>query len=935
MKTLFNFVALDIETTGFDFQTDEIIEIGAVRFEQGKKTAAFSTFIKPTKPVSAFIKQLTHITDEQLAKGEQLKNALNNLRAYLQNDIIVCHNKSFDLGFINKKLELNGLPGLKNEDIDTLDLSRLYLPFTLNHKLETVCEYFQVELENAHRAIYDAEATGLVLLNLLAFIDENIPLQLNFKLLEIGRYAESPVTGFLEKIVEHQKKHALLTKKKSAFKFHNRNYISHQPSQPRDYEMAEIFGPEGIFAGKFPGYELRPGQMQMALAVEEVFRDLEYLLVEAGTGVGKSLAYLLPAIRYSIAEACKVVISTNTKNLQEQLFYKDLPAVRDHLDLPFSVTLLKGRRNYLCSRKWQEVLMDINGSFSPEEAAVFMNLFIWRNFTRTGDISENSSFQAGKDGQVWKKVMADRHFCNGKHCQFYSNCFLMDIRRKAEKSNLVIINHHLLLADMNSDNSALGDYENLIIDEAHNLPHMAPAELGISLSFADINNFFQQLFAVRNRFQSGILPSLKSDAKKSQFEKQDFVVKRIDNAIKLMKDNREMVSDLFKKIGSLVDKSGNYGKLRITDLERFPFITDFISRIIIFWEELSTHIMSLKDSLSLVKSDVFVNYEKNLENLEGSLQRLSEFHNTFVSLYNPELKDYAFWLESISTNDENYPKGVFNYAPLNINQLLYDKLYKNVRSIIFTSATIAIRGVFKYFSNRMGLDMLEPGFVRELVVASPFDYQKQTRIMVSAFLPEPKDRFFSTQSIELIRNAIEVSKTGTMILFTSYKDLNNVYDLLSEEFYARGIPLFAQNKGISRSAMLREFRQKGRGVLLGTSSFWEGVDIPGEALQLLILYKLPFMVPSEPIVEAFLEKLQMEGKDSFMHYMLPNSILKYRQGFGRLIRNKTDKGVVLVLDNRISTKKYGKYFVEAVPAQTILTSNEIEIYDYLGRWFGS
>lgn len=934
MKTLFNFVALDIETSGFDFKTDEIIEIGAVRFEQGKKTDQFSTFIKPTKPVSAFIKQLTHITEQQLSQGDQLKNALKSLLDYLKDDIIVCHNKAFDLGFINKKLEMNDLPRLRNEEIDTLDLSRIYLPFTLNHKLETVSEYFEINLENAHRAIYDAEATGLILLKLLDFIDENIPLQLNFKLLEISRYAGSPVTNFLEKIVEHQKKHALLSKQKSSFKFHNRNYISHKPARARDYEMDEIFGVGGIFATKFPDYELRKGQLQMALAVEEVFRNLEYLLVEAGTGVGKSLAYLLPAIRYSIAEECKVIISTNTKNLQEQLFYKDLPAVRDYLDLPFSVTLLKGRRNYLCARKWQEILLDIKTSLSPEEAAVFMNLFIWRNFTRTGDVSENSSFHAGRDGQVWKKVMADRHFCNGKHCQFYSNCFLMDIRRKAEKSNLVIINHHLLLADINADNSALGDYENLIIDEAHNLPHLAPAELGMSLSFADLNNFFQQLFMVRNRYQAGILPNLKSDTKKSQFEKQDIVIKKIDNAIKLIKDNKEMVGDLFKKVGSLVDKSGNYGKLRIIDLEKFPFITEFLGRIIIFWEELSTQIMSLKDTLSLVKSDVFVNYEKNMENLEGSLQRLSEFHNIFISLHNPELKDYAFWLGSISLDDDNYPKGVFNYAPLNINQLLYDKLYKNVRSIIFTSATIAIRGVFKYFSNRMGLDLLEAGFVRELVVDSPFDYQKQTRIMVSAFLPEPKDKFFSTQSIELIRNAIELSKTGTMILFTSYKDLNNVYDLLSEEFYARGIPLFAQNKGISRSAMLREFRQKGRGVLLGTSSFWEGVDVPGEALQLLILYKLPFMVPTEPIVEAFLEKLQMEGKDSFMHYMLPNSILKYRQGFGRLIRNKTDKGVVLVLDNRISTKKYGKFFVEAVPAQTLLTSNEIEIYDYLGRWFG-
>jgi len=935
MNNLFDFVALDIETTGFDFIDDEIIEIGAVRFVKGEKLDTFSTFLKPRKPVPAFIKQLTHISDEQLQAGEKPKQALIKLVQYLGNDILVCHNKAFDLGFINKKLEANDLSILKNEALDTLDLSRVYLPFILNHKLETVAEYFSISLENAHRAIYDAEATAQILLKILDFIDKNIPLQLNFKLLELSRYAQNSLSPLLEKVVEHQKKHALLTKKKAEFQFHNRNYISHKPAHPKDYNMEEIFGEQGVFSGKFRNYELREGQKQMALAVEAAFNNMEHLLVEAGTGVGKSLAYLLPAIRYSIAEKTKVVISTNTKNLQEQLFYKDLPAVRDCLDLPFSVTLLKGRRNYLCERKWQEAQMDITKEFSPQEAGSLMKLIIWENFTQTGDISENSSFNPNKDNSVWKKIMADRYFCNGKKCQFYNRCFLMEIRRKAEKSNLVIINHHLLLADLNAENSALGKYENLIIDEAHNLPHLAPVELGLSLSFADLNNFFQQLFAIRNKFQSGILPSLKSDVKKSKIPDQDFLVKKIDSAINLIKDNKEIVSDLFKRIGELVDKSGNYGKLRITDLEKFKFITDFLSKIILFWEELSTQIMILKDSLTIINSEIFVNHEKNLENLEGALLRTAEYHGVLLNLFNPELKDYAFWLESINIEDENYPRGVFNYAPLQINQILYDRLYKNLKSIIFTSATIAIRNIFKYFSNRMGLDLLEAGYVRELVVDSPFDYTKQTQVMVSAFLPEPKDKFFLTQSLEIIKNAIDVSRTGTMILFTSYKDLNNVYDYLSEELYRNGIPLFAQNKGINRSAMLKEFQKKGKAVLLGTSSFWEGVDIPGAALELLILYKLPFMVPSEPIVEAFLEKLQMEGKDSFMHYMLPNSILKFRQGFGRLIRHKTDKGIVLVLDNRISTKQYGKYFIESIPAQTIITSNDIEIYDYLGRWFGT
>jgi ATP-dependent DNA helicase DinG len=290
-------------------------------------------------------------------------------------------------------------------------------------------------------------------------------------------------------------------------------------------------------------------------------------------------------------------------------------------------------------------------------------------------------------------------------------------------------------------------------------------------------------------------------------------------------------------------------------------------------------------------------------------------------------------METFQTQDEKYPAGVLCYCPLNVDVIFQQKLYERMKSVIFTSATIAIRDKFKYFSNRMGLDLLEEGFVQELVVQSPFDYNKQSKVLVAGFLPDPKDRFFQAQSLEVIRQSVEVSQAGTMVLFTAYKNLNDAYDVFGDEFYAKDIMLLTQGKGMGRSAMLKEFRKNRNSVLLGTNSFWEGVDVPGESLELLILHKLPFLVPSEPIVEAYLEKLDEEGKDSFMHYMLPNALLKYRQGFGRLIRHKTDRGVVLVLDNRIMTKRYGQFFKDTVPARTIITNSDLEIYDFLAKWF--
>ncbi|MDP8269622.1 MAG: helicase C-terminal domain-containing protein [Candidatus Tenebribacter davisii] len=935
MKNQFNFVALDIETTGFDFVENEIIEIGAVRFEKGDEKDRFSIFVKPQKKVPKFIKRLTNITDEQLASGENLTNALISLQEFLKDDIIVCHNTSFDIGFLNTKYKEKNLPEITNQILDTLDLSRIYLPFILNHKLGTVAEYFQVDLTNAHRAIADAEATGKILLDFIDFILKNIPMKINHRIFEVSNLLLDKIglSYFLQKVIEYQKETALLKKHRSGIDFHNRNYIEHKPHKNDDPSIDDIFGKDGIFSKHFKKYEIREGQIDMANAVLDKFEKMEFLLVEAGTGVGKSLAYLIPSIKYTQRENKKVIISTNTKNLQEQLFYKDLPIAKDCVNIPFKATLLKGRRNYICEKRWLETAIDLDKMISSEEAISYINLIVWKEFTKTGDISENSSFNVIRDRRVWKKVSSDSFLCRNKRCPYYKSCFLMDIRGKAEESNLVIINHHLLLANMQSENAVLGEFDNLIIDEAHNLPHLAPVELGISLSYPDFNNFFNQLHSVWNKYQTGILVKLRADAAKSDFPSKKELLLKIEITEKLIDDQKNIFADFFKKIGDVVADKGSYGKLRVTSLEDHKFLSEDLEKIIIFWQEFSQSFMKITNIFSDVNKQRFIDYDKHKEALESISNMISEYHNTLTTMYNPGFKDFAFWMESFQTNDKKYPSGVLVYCPLNVDQILYDKLYSTVNSVIFTSATMAIRDNFKYFSNRMGLNLLEEGFVQELVVKSPFDYQKQTMVLVAGFLPDPKDRFFSSQSAEIIRRSVEITKAGTMVLYTSYKNLNEVYDILSEELYGKNILLLTQGKGLGRSAMLKEFQKNKESVLFGTNSFWEGVDVPGESLQLLVLYKLPFMVPSEPIVEAYLEKLEAEGKNSFMHYMLPNALLKYRQGFGRLIRHKTDRGVVLVLDNRIFTKRYGRYFKETIPARTFIPQTDIEIYDHLSKWF--
>ncbi|MDN5354692.1 MAG: ATP-dependent helicase DinG [Candidatus Cloacimonadota bacterium] len=930
-----NFVVFDLETTGFNFEQEDIIEIGAVKYANNKKIESFSEFIKPTKPVPEFIKQLTHITDEQLNQASPLPVVLEKFLHFIDNNLLVCHNTDFDIGFLKAKMEKTSFPPFTNRFLDTLELSRIYLPFAANHKLTTLCKYFKIELKNAHRAIYDAQATADLFMKLQTTIREDIPLNLNNQVLQIARVAapSTDLLAFLEDITRQQQKTALLKKNKPKKFLSGRNYIKNEPEQFTEYTISEVFGKNGVFYENFENYELRSGQLKMADAVLSSFLNDEFLLVEAGTGVGKSLAYLVPALIHTNQNQCKVIISTNTKNLQEQLFYKDLPLVKKLLNLPFEAVLLKGRRNYLCIKKWNEIVLDPERKLTSYEAEIMLNLLVWQYYTLTGDISENSSFSLKRNNALWKRLSADQHFCNKRKCQFYNKCYLMNIRQKAEKAHLVIINHHLLLADLQSENAALGEYDYLIVDEAHNMPHMAPIELGIALGYADIINFLNQIYTIRNKFQSGALVTLKAAANKSRFnnEKKSKLLASISQFIDEINDIKSYFSSYFLKIDKLVQQKGSHGKLRVNSDEEFPELNKELEKIITIWEDFSRKFNAMLELFGNIEEKLFVDYQQNADNLRAINQRIAEFYNTLAYFFNPDWENNAIWLSNFQTNDAKYPAGIINSAPLNIDDILYTKLYKKLKAAIFTSATMAIRGKFKYYASRMGLDKLE--YRNDLVVESPFDYKKQAMVLVAGFLPDPKDKYFSDQSLEIIKNSVNITQKGVMTLFTSYRDLNNAHEHLSKEFYSKDILLLTQGKGMGRSAMLQEFRENKKAVLFGTNSFWEGVDIPGEALSLLILYKLPFQVPSEPVIEAYLQKLEAEGKNSFMHFMMPNALLKYRQGFGRLIRNKTDSGIVLVLDSRIRSKSYGQYFKKIIPARTKIYETNIEIYDFLANWF--
>ena len=944
-----DFIVLDIETTGLDFEKDDIIEIAALHFQNGEIKDTYSTFVKTHKPLPAFITKLTHITDEMLTTGTGIHSALEKLKKFVGDKTIVCHNTQFDIQFINTKLQNDNLVPLYNITWDTLTLARIYLPDANNHKLTTLIDYFELKLEGAHRAINDAEATGWLLLKEIDFIIENIDLKTNSLLAEMSQTAKefSDIDNLLNIIVDEQKKTALTYTQNPKYKLPDLTYIKNDIEKEIDQPLADIFEPKGSLDAIYKDYEFRPGQLKMAECIQSAFKDKKHLLVEAGTGVGKSLAYLIPAMQYSWKHDSRVIISTNTKNLQEQIFTKDLPLLKKCLKIPFEAVLLKGRGNYICEKKWQEVMNTWKRTAAAWEIRDLMKLIVWKKFTATGDIVENNSFNPGRMSSTWKKLVADRHFCRGRRCSSAGSCHFMQKRVLADNANLVVINHHLLLADAVSENSVLGEYERLVIDEAHNLPNTAHTELGFSLSWSDFNGFFLQLFHIRKDYQSGELISLKKDLQSSNLDNstKDTVTGIIESLINVINECQTIFMTFFWEMGEIVKICTKYGKLSyFTDMDEYKYarlnqppdfsfvdqIPDLINCLITILK--SVKILSM--NLSGIDGSRLKNYDQHLESTEKIVKRIADFQENLEAFLEPDYDAYAYWFSILNVTDPEYPAGVINVVPLDISSQMTEYFYDNKESIVFTSATLAIRGIFKYYERRMGLPLTENDKVRLEIVDSPFDYNQQSVVLNTVFLPLYSDPYFLMQSMDLIAKASQRVPGGTLVLFTSYQDMDNAYKKLAEILPA-DIALMIQTRTSSRTSLLKQFSEDGRGILLGTSSFWEGVDVPGEALSQIIIYKLPFPSPGDPVVEAYTKKLARDQKAPFEYYTLPEALLKYRQGYGRLIRSTKDTGVIIVLDNRIARKhdRYGKYFVEVIPAKTIFSRSPEETISRVSNWF--
>jgi len=912
-------IIVDLETTGLDPEQADILEVGALRVRGGEMVDAFHALVRPERPIPDDITRLTGLTDADVAGAPSEREVLMRFAEFVGDAPMAGHHWAFERSFLLHRAARYGLPLHPGDGLCTLSLARILAPRLMSHRLEYLARRLRLPAEGSHRAMADARTAHHLLIRL-----EEKARRLPSGVLEllaglaglfspitaawfeqVLRLNEGPQAGGLEE------RHGLYYTKPDPPQKADERAAQPMPDRAKLDEIVQkakdLLIPGGPLATSMPGFEARPGQLAMVEAVAQALAEGKHAMVEAGTGTGKSLAYLVPAALIAMATGEPVVVSTHTLSLQDQIAERDFPLLRRIFGDELRMVVQKGRNNYVCLRKVRSEARLATMATPVEDIQGIMSLLVW--LTETPDGTRETLSKSSVGPGLWARVQSESESCIHRRCPFFQPCYYFRTKQAAQAAHLIVTNHSLVMSDLSSDHHVLPKYEHLVVDEAHHLEEQATNHLGFEVHSGVMAALAHRL--VRDRGRAGVLAEV--ERLLDELHMRGAVIDGLEEGKEWVGTVGAEVDTAFQAIQAYVPAGQSEVRLdgAWRQSESFQAYREALDQTKAGVKRLQELRARLADLVKSLPSDDHVGRVVDAVGFLGAwLDGIARMQDVLT-----EGPDDVTWAE-VQTGGSR-ARVSLHRAPIDVARVLKQHLFDPLRSVVLTSATLAVNGEFEFAIRKLGLE--EHARDDRLIartVPSPFAMDKQARLYIPSDVPDiasapPEEA--ATWLTASIAQLAEASRGRMLVLFTSHALLRETARQARAPLAEQGLSLLAQDVDGSRAALLEAFRAHPESVMFGAQTFWEGIDLPGDQLRLLVIVRLPFAPPTHPVTAARLERLQASGQNAFRALSLPEAVVRFRQGVGRLIRTKQDRGVIVVFDKRMVTQRYGSMFWKSIP----------------------